>query len=270
MRQIDDDNVILDYVDYGDYVQAKKKVGFNIDSNHRCRLQCPACQRQKSTTRYKIKISRDMPFDDWRKLLTFADPMLKKWNFFNFAKLCGQISDPIYHPNFLDLLKIRNKEFPLIPMEINTNGSGKKPEWWDQAFELSSKGPIERDKWIFALDGTDNYTNDIYRVNSNFDEVYEVLKKGKEYNLEIWWFFLIFEHNQHQLETARKMAKDLKIGFREEYTTRTGGTIVPAPREGIIFNEIIDRGKQLYMRPVDWKFQKLKKHQEWLQSKIEK
>jgi hypothetical protein len=62
----------------------------------------------------------------------------------------------------------------------------------------------------------------------------------------------------------------LKIGFREEYTTRTGGTIVPAPREGIIFNEIIDRGKQLYMRPVDWKFQKLKKHQEWLQSKIEK
>lgn len=255
----------LSHIDYDDYVQAKKKVGFNIDTNHRCRLQCPACQRQKPSLKWKIKASQDMPINDWRKLLKFANSSIEKWNHFNFAKMCGQISDPIYHPNFHELMQIRNEEFPLICMEINTNGSGKKMEWWEKSFELSAQGPVEKDKWIFALDGTDNYTNNIYRVNSNFDEVYEVLKKGKqEYDLQIWWFFLIFEHNVHQLETARKMAKDLKIGFREEYTTRTGGDIIVVDKEGIIFNDITDRGKQYYMRQPDWKEQKIKKYEEFL------
>lgn len=259
----------LDHMDYDEYVRAKKKVGINIDSSFRCPLQCPACQRQKPNLKWKIKISRDMPFDDWRKLLRFADPMLHKWNFFKFAKMCGQISDPIYHANFIELIKIRNEEFPNVTMEINTNGTAKKSEWWDEVFSLSAQGPVEGDKWIFALDGTDNYTNNIYRVNSKFDEVYEIMKKGKSYGLEIWWFFLIFEHNIHQLETARQMAKELKVGFREEYTTRTGGDIIPAQRDGIVFNEIINRGQHYFLRPADWKERKLKRHWDYLKRKME-
>jgi MoaA/NifB/PqqE/SkfB family radical SAM enzyme len=242
----------LSHIDYDDYVQAKKKVGFNIDSNHRCRLQCPACQRQKPSLKWKIKASQDMPFDDWRKLLKFANSSVEKWNHFNFAKMCGQISDPIYHPNFHELMQIRNEEFPLICMEINTNGSGKKMEWWEKSFELSAQGPVEKDKWIFALDGTDNYTNNIYRVNSNFDEVYEVIKKGKAKRLDIWWFFLVFEHNKHQLETAKQMAKDLRIGFREEYTTRAGDpNIKPVSKEDVIFTKVIDIDYDATNRYVD-------------------
>lgn len=250
----------IDKIPYEEYVQAKKKVGFNIDTSNKCPLQCPGCQRQRPHLKYKVKLSRDMPLDDWRKILQFSQgPMIGKWEFFKFGKLCGQLSDPIYHTQFHEILKIRNEEFPWVALEINTNGTRKKPEWWDKSFELSSQGPIERDRWIFALDGTDTDTNDIYRTNSDFDEVYEILKKGREYYLEVWWFFLVFEHNKHQLELARKMAKELKVGFREQYTTRTGGDILPVEKDGLIFNDIFDYGKHYYMRPSDWKFQKLKR-----------
>jgi len=257
----------LKHIPYDDYINAKKKTGFNIDNNPRCPLQCPACQRQNPDLKWKIKASKDMSLDDWRKILQFADAPIDKWNFFKFAKMCGQISDPIYHRYFHKLLEIRNAEFPMVPIEISTNGTRKTSDWWDKSFELSSQGPIEQDRWIFALDGTDNYTNNLYRVNSNFDEVYEVLKKGKSYGLQVWWFFLVFEHNKHQVDLARQMARDLKVGFRLQYTTRVRGDVIAVEKDDNVFMDITDHGRQHFMRPLDWKQLKRNKYENFIKNK---
>ena len=70
--------------------------GINIDSSHRCPLECPKCQRQAILKRGHKVPGRDMPWEDFIKIAKF----FKKGLIF-----CGQISDPIFNPNFIIMLK---------------------------------------------------------------------------------------------------------------------------------------------------------------------
>ena len=68
----------------------------NIDTTFRCTLECPKCMRQ-NLRRMNIKIpGDDIPFDDFLKLTKY---------FKKGVNFCGQLSDPIFHPNFIDMLK---------------------------------------------------------------------------------------------------------------------------------------------------------------------
>jgi hypothetical protein len=212
--------------DYEDFILAKKETGINIETTFRCRLQCPACQRHRPIGNWKMKVFEDISVDNWRKLLSFHSKTNARWH-----KLCGQISDPIYHPNLIELFKIRNIEYPHVPIEVNTNGSGKKWEFWENIFPLCEKLQDRReDRWHFALDGTDNETLNKYRIGSNFDDVYKVLEYSTKFDIKSVWHFIVFEHNKHQLPKAKQLAKDLNITFRETWTTRDTPE-VPAAKE---------------------------------------
>ena len=76
-------NMYLDYVN----MQAKKSI--NVDFGNKCLLQCVRCMRQLPGGKKKVKASRDMSFDDFKKVAKS----------FKRLSLCGQISDPIYHPH---------------------------------------------------------------------------------------------------------------------------------------------------------------------------
>lgn len=182
---------------YVSYLKKIKKKSLNIDFTYRCPLQCPMCMRQKLGGEEKIKLSQDMPFSDFKKLLKF----------FSVMYLCGQISDPIYHPKFLEFLKYKKENYPNTNLSIHTTASAKSLKWWEKAFDLSD----EKICWEFGLDGTTPEISKIYRVNTNHDRVMDVMKMGAARKLKIRWFFIVFEHNQHQIDEATKIAKDLDI-----------------------------------------------------------
>jgi MoaA/NifB/PqqE/SkfB family radical SAM enzyme len=185
---------------YKSYLDEIRKRSINLDITYRCPLECPFCQRQRmGDDREKISRSSDMTLDDYNKILKFFKTM-------NF---CGQISDPIYHSEFLEILKISttstDKKF-----EIHTNGTRKKLSWWEEVFNNTDS----RFVWTFGLDGTDQESANKYRVNTKYDEVMEVMKLGASLGKNIQWQFIVFKHNEHQIEEAKKIAKENSITLR--------------------------------------------------------
>lgn len=201
---------------YSDYVATSKtKHYLNIDMTFRCPLQCPLCMRNRSGGAKKVKQSKDITVESFYKLCQE----------FKIIHMCGQISDPIYHPNFLELLEMARKHSS-EKLSIMTNGSGKKKEWWEKAYALSDNNVY----WHFALDGLTQEVANIYRINTNFNDVMNAMKLGVKLNKNIRWKFIVFKHNEHQVQDAIKYAKANKIEFHivkssrwdEQLIKRTG------------------------------------------------
>jgi len=185
------------YYEYATRITQESSV--NVDFTHRCRLECPFCMRQRPTGKPKIKRSKDMSISDFRKLIDSVQ----------MIHLCGQLGDPIYNRNLHRCLEIKSTEYPKKRFGIHTNGSGKSMDWWKKTYELSdAKTYIQ-----FGLDGLDQETLNTYRVNSNFDEVWNAMLLGKKMGVDVRWQFIVFGHNEHQLEDAKKLAKEHSIFF---------------------------------------------------------
>jgi MoaA/NifB/PqqE/SkfB family radical SAM enzyme len=179
-----------DYIRYINYAKC-----CDIEFTYICPLQCPFCDRQDERLDVKRIISRNDNIS--------RDNFIKLLKYFNSFYFCGQISDPIYHPEFKDLLDYCNN-FPEKKVVIYTNGTRKKLNWWKEVF-LSSHSNII---WRFGLDGTDQETANIYRVNTNFDEVFNVMKMGASMGANIEWHFIVFKHNEHQIDELIKLGKE--------------------------------------------------------------
>ena len=96
------------------------KNGCNVDFTSKCILQCVYCQRQAwdeefnvggAVGRNKVKISGDMPFEDFKKI----------GQTFNNMYLCGQISDPIYHPHLIKYLRYASAHKLIIKKTLLRN-----------------------------------------------------------------------------------------------------------------------------------------------------
>jgi MoaA/NifB/PqqE/SkfB family radical SAM enzyme len=184
---------------YDEYVNAVKNThSLNLDMTYRCPLQCPLCMRERPGGRAKIKKSYDMPIESFEKVCEY----------FNKIHICGQISDSIYHPKFLDMLKHYHDKYN-FPLIISTNGSNKKIEWWEKAYEYSTDNVT----WIFGVDGFDQETAEKYRVNIKFDSALDAMKLGASLGKNIVWQFIVFKHNEHQVETVKQFALDNGISF---------------------------------------------------------
>ena len=181
---------------YKDYVQYQYKNYINIDFSNKCILQCVYCQRQLPDSKNKIHTSRDMPFDDFQKILQV----------YSSISLCGQISDPIYHPHFLKYLRYASDNN--IKININTNGSGKKKQFWKEAFSIPY--PI---RWIFGIDGLDQKTCNLHRIGQNFHQSFKAMLLGSQSHHRIIWQFIPFQHNEHQIERAKDIAHKHNIQF---------------------------------------------------------
>jgi MoaA/NifB/PqqE/SkfB family radical SAM enzyme len=172
------------------YVQNQKYARPNLDISHRCIIRCPQCIRQKKESQDQIRRSFDLEEENFQKILDYYN---------NGITFCGQISDPIYHPNFLKFLKMCDGQGRAI--RIATNGSGKSLEWWEEAFSYG-KG---ENAWYFGVDGIDE-KSELYRVGSDFKNVWEMMKLGKKLGHTIVWQYIIFGHNESEVDEARKIA----------------------------------------------------------------
>jgi organic radical activating enzyme len=78
--------------------------------------------------------------------------------------LSGNYGDPIYHPEFIDLVQQLKQRGARL--EITTNGSHRKPEWWQ---ELATYFTTQ-DTITFSIDGTpNNFTQ--YRENADWESI---------------------------------------------------------------------------------------------------
>tara|TARA_S200002703_G_scaffold25817_1_gene22182 strand:- start:1617 stop:2249 length:633 start_codon:yes stop_codon:yes gene_type:complete len=169
--------------------------GINIDISNKCPLQCPSCDRIVS--RDMVKRAGDITLENYSKLI----------NTFPFINMCGQISDPIYHPKFHILLRMSSELDGLL---VNTNGSGKKQSWWEESFSIGiNNGNVV---WQFSLDGLPDESHK-YRVNQNGEQVWEMMKLGAGMGADVKWQYIPFKYNETHIDEAYRMASDHGIDF---------------------------------------------------------
>lgn len=182
---------------------------FNIEGTNWCYLKCSACDR--TIRKDHVKKRNDLSINLFERVINTD---LKNVNLDNIQfNFCGIYGDNLYHPdivNFFKILVYRNAR-----IDLETNGSYKKPSFWKQLPKVLTP----EDKITFSIDGLAD-TNSLYRKGSSWDSIMEGVKIIGQSKVKSTWKFIVFKHNQHQIEDARKLASSLGI---DEFLVRYSG-----------------------------------------------
>ena len=207
----------------------RSKKGINIDISNRCPLECMRCQRQTNFTLEGRKVyGRDATMDEIRKLSDY-------FSSFNF---CGQLSDPVHHPKFIEILDYLYKKD--IQVEIHNAASQKSKEYYIKCFKANPWA-----QWWFGIDGLPEESN-MYRINQDGEKLYRVMLEAKKHLKQTpSWQFIVFSYNEHNLEKAKKMAVDEGLMFIVLHSSRWMGEDDPLrPKE-----KEYNLGYKGYIRP---------------------
>ena len=163
-----------------------------------CNARCPQCPRYNMFG----EIRKELNIQHLDKNILFNLPIKKMPNL-RSINLCGNFGDALMHPDLDEILNFFNTQ----DITISTNGSLRNKEWWSL---LGKRKNIK--KVIFGLDGIGE-THEIYRRNTSYTKVIENAKSFINNGGYAVWQFIIFDHNEHQIEDVKKTAKEL--GFKE-------------------------------------------------------
>ena len=135
--------------------------------------------------------------------------------------MCGDVGDPIYCKEYIDICRYIKTINPNIHIFTVTNGSHKKSSWWAELASVLN----HRDTINFSIDGHDNASNNLYRVNSDYDSIIEGIKTIRQHNKEVFlnWALIVFKFNQDHLGGIREHAKFLGMdGLQITKSTKFG------------------------------------------------
>jgi MoaA/NifB/PqqE/SkfB family radical SAM enzyme len=175
-----------------------------------CNAACPQCPRNYygSYTWPNLPIVQiDL---DWVK--KYLPPAI--WKKMRRVDFCGTYGDPIMNNNLISIISWIKEINSTTKIEIKTNGGVRTTEWWKSLAQVLS----EKDHVVFGIDGLED-TNHLYRKNVNFLKVIENAKAFISAGGRAYWSFIVFKHNEHQVEEARKLSKEL--GFVDIIVKKT-------------------------------------------------
>jgi hypothetical protein len=119
---------------------------------------------------------------------------------------CGSYGDPVMHPDFLNILRDFRKKNSKLWLYIHTNGAAHDSEYWAEiAGIMNGYGQID-----FGIDGLED-TLHLYRKNCDYHSVIENAQSYIAAGGRAQWNFIVFKHNQHQVEEVQKRAAAMKF-----------------------------------------------------------
>lgn len=192
-------------------------ISIHFELTDACNARCPQCSRNTIDKNGVLQerntlMNKDMRIDEYKKIFEGFTGKLKKIDF------CGNYGDPIAAKDIYNIIEYTISLNPRSIL-INTNGSLKTEKWWED-FGCLLKDIDHR--CIFSIDGLED-THHIYRVNTSYDKVIKNAKAFMKGGGQAEWSFIIFRHNEHQVEEAKKRASEMGFeSFCEVKTERFG------------------------------------------------
>jgi len=174
----------------------------HLEHTSKCNLLCPQCARV-----YEGKLNPELPLSeltlkDYKKIFTpeFAQQLDRVY-------WCGSYGDSIASGTWMECA-FWLRYSGVKSMQLYTNGSARKPDWWKKLAIIFNR---PHDYVYFSIDGLAD-TNHLYRVNSNFEIIMKNAKAFIDAGGNARWDYLVFDHNAHQVEEAKTLAKEM--GFK--------------------------------------------------------
>lgn len=184
----------------------------HLELTHRCNAACPMCSRNI----HGGALNPDMPLSE----LSLADiQAILLPDFIRQLKriyACGNYGDPIVARDCLEVFRYLRDNGSELNLCLHTNGSARRRDWWREMATIMKQGPHYL---RFGIDGLED-TNHIYRRGADWKTVMRSAEAFIEAGGRAEWDFLVFKHNEHQVESARKLSQDM--GFKEFFVRKTG------------------------------------------------
>lgn len=223
-----------------------------VEITNRCQASCPMCLRNiHGGVENPSLILSDWSIDIFQKI--FNNEVLSQIKCINF---CGDYGDPIINSNLIDMCGYVKDHKPDITIHISTNGSAHNVNWWRSLARALPKNHSV----IFALDGLAD-THSIYRIGTNYNNIIRNATAFISEGGTAEWMFIRFKHNEHQVDTARKIAADL--GFKKFSTkdSKRFGKRYPVLSNKGNIDYYLEPPSNSDIKPVE--FKDLKNYKEW-------
>lgn len=197
---------------WGFKVNEIKRIHFEI-SNY-CNLACPSCARDN-------RIKYNQPLNSEYISLDFIKSKFKPDDLpsLEVVTFSGNVDEPTIHPQLEDIVEYFCSSWDSVNVDISTNGSTRNIGFWKRLGKLSAKYNFHV---VFAIDGLED-TNHIYRKGSEWSKIIRNVRSYLSVDgAKAVWQFVVFDHNQHQVELARSFASSEGIrSFKVRYSGRS-------------------------------------------------
>lgn len=179
-----------------------EQIHLEITSN--CQASCPMCVRNVhgGLENPNLRIN-NWTLDQYKNIISHEVMDQAERIYF-----CGNFGDPLLNNDLIEMIRYTTEYDPSIHISVHTNGSLRSKAWWE---ELASVMPKEGFV-VLAIDGLED-THSIYRIGTDYNKIIENAKAYIDAGGRAEWHYIRFKHNEHQVDQARIIAKDL--GFEK-------------------------------------------------------
>jgi MoaA/NifB/PqqE/SkfB family radical SAM enzyme len=203
----------------------------HIELTNACNAACPMCTRHhlNSPLIRPDLILEQITIDKFQKY--FPKEIIKKMEIILF---CGVHGDPGMARDLYEICEYIAETNSEVAVRINTNGGMRNPDFWSKMGKLFSSQRQDHWRWeiTWSIDGLED-TNHLYRRNVMWKKVIENAQAYIDAGGHANWDYLIFKHNEHQIDEAKELSK--KMGFAQFYPKKSLG---------------VDNGQQLVRMPA--------------------
>ena len=170
---------------------------WHIEMCSKCSLKCPRCSRQEVPNGL---VNRDLTLQ-WFKD-NFTGKLLSDVRKLTF---CGDDGDPIYAKDLLKVLAWFREHNKKVQFVIVTNGSYKTKSWWEDLGSILN----DKDHIHFSLDGWDQESNNIYRINCDWQSIMVGINTLGKYAVYKTWAAIAFKFNEDKINHMKRLAGEL-------------------------------------------------------------
>jgi MoaA/NifB/PqqE/SkfB family radical SAM enzyme len=189
------------------YLTTESIEELHVEVTNKCNAACPMCDRN-------IHGGPDRPsrgLNDWN--LEDIEKVFTGLPNLRFVYFCGTHGEPLASKHIFEAIHAAKTAGAQI--EMFTNGSLKTIDWWHKLVSILDK----KDRITFGVDGIE--TNHLYRQNTDINRILERMQICCDALVRTRWDFLVFKHNEHEMETCKQKAQEMGVqNFRFRRTAR--------------------------------------------------
>jgi len=171
----------------------------HLEITQLCQAACPMCDRNENGGKDNKHITNaELSLEDCKKI--FSPEFISQ---LTTMYMCGNLGDPIIAKDTLEVFRYFRQHNPNMWLSMNTNAGARDTAWWTELAKIyNRKGSV-----IFSVDGLED-TNHLYRQNVKWSIVENSMHSFINAGGRARWDYIIFEHNQHQVEQAEQLSKE--------------------------------------------------------------
>jgi radical SAM protein with 4Fe4S-binding SPASM domain len=236
-------------IEYQKKIMSPIVVGYpywlTIDPSSICNLRCVFC---RTGQRRGGRTNAILSFRDFKRIMNKLGPYLYHIDFCNWG-------EPLINKEIHKMIEYAKRYGPT--MKIDTNLGIDLT-----AAELEALINSGIDKMNISIDGASQSTYEVYRRDGDFGKVIQNLKLLIAKKIEmhsstphIHWQFLVFKHNEHEIEKARQMAKEIgvdSIGFTAPFCSPEWISSINEYNNYIVKDDSVDFKKENRMCEWPW------------------